>query len=310
MYASYDQIHLPTRNEIRVPVIWVAIVLSLLVHVAALWEFLPHMQKLSTKGPDKQGVSPLSVRLVAPPGARTPQASPEAVVAMPTPPPRPTPPPKRPPRPVRATPAPPVMAAVPRPRIDDVLRVPPPAAPAPPAPTPPPPKLIPPVERDLAAYIAARRLARGETEPSGSQGVAPNAPPVDDDRARRDRIVADNLASVRTPTFGGEPRNGGGLFQLRKLEPNEAEFMFFGWNKDISRKVNQRIEVQRGSNPDIRIAVVRKIIDIIRDQEKGDFHWNSLRLGRDLYLSARPEDTAELEAFMMLEFFEGNARPR
>jgi hypothetical protein len=260
------------------------------------------MQKLSTKGPDKEGVNPLSVLLAAPPGARKPQASPEAAVAMPTPPPKP------PPRPVRATPAPPMMMAVPRPRIDDVLRVPPPAAPAPSVPTPPSP--IAPVERDLAAYIAARRLARGETEPTGSQGVAPNAPPVDDDRARRDKIVADNLASVRTPTFGGEPRNGGGLFQLRKLEPNEAEFMFFGWNKDISRKVNQRIEVQRGTNPDIRIAVVRKIISIIRDQEKGDFHWNSLRLGRDLFLSARLEDTAELESFMMLEFFEGNARPR
>ena len=304
MYASYDQIHLPTRNEIRVPVIWVAIVLSLLVHLAVMWEFLPRMQKPSTEGPDKQGINPMSVRLVAPRGARPPQPSPEATVAMPTPPPRP------PPRPLRATPAPPVLAAVPRPRIDDVLRVPPPAEPSPSVPTPPSPSPIPPVERDLAAYIAARRLARGETEPSGSQGVATNARPVDDDRARRDRIVADNLASVRTPTFGGEQRNGGGLFQLRKLELNEAEFMFFGWNKDISRKVNQRIEVQRGNNPDIRVAVVRKIIAIIRDQEKGEFHWNSLRLGRDLFLSARPEDSAELEAFMMLEFFEGNARPR
>lgn len=304
MYASYDQIHLPTRNEIRIPVIWVAIVLSLLVHLAAMWEFFPHLRPLSMDGPDKQGVPPLSVRLAAPPGARTPQSSPE-VAALPPPAPKP------PPRPLRAAPAPTIMAAVPRPRNDDALRVPPPAAPAQAVPAPPATVApIAPVERDLSAYIAARRQARGETEPSGAQGLAPNAPPVDDDRARRDRIVADNLASVRTPTFGGEPRNGGGLFQLRKLGLDEAEFMFFGWNKDISRKVNQRIEVRRGNNPDIRIAVVRKIINIIRDQEKENFHWQSLRLGRDIYLSARLEDTAELEAFMLREFFESDARPR
>ncbi len=305
MYASYDQIHLPTRNEIRIPVIWVAVVLSLLVHLAVMWEFLPHLQKLSTEGPDKQGTSPLSVRLAAPPGARATPAPPE-VTAQSTPPPRPRPSP-----PVRATPAPTIMTAIPRPRTDEPLRLPPPATAAPSVLAPPaPPPPITPVERDLSAYIAARRLARGDPTPSGAQGVAPNAPPVDDDRARRDKIVADNLASVRTPTFGGEPKNGGGLFQLRKLGLDEAEFMFFGWNKDISRKINQRIEVQRGSNPDIRIAVVRRIIAIIRDQEKGDFHWQSLRLGRDIYLSARPEDTAELEIFMMREFFESDARPR
>lgn len=301
MYASYDQIHLSTRNEIRIPVVWVAVVLSLLVHVAALYEFFPDIRPLSLDGPDKSGVPPLSVRLTAPPGARTAQSSPQ-VAALPPPAPRP------PPRPVRAAPAPTIMAAVPRPPDDDTLRVPPPAAPAPAAPSPP--ATIAPVERDLSAYIAARRLARGEPEPSGSQGVAPNAPPVDDERARRDKIVAENLASVRTPTFGGEPRNGGGLFQLRKVGLDEAEFMFFGWNKDISRKVNQRIVVERGNSPDIRIAVVRKIINIIRDQEKGNFQWQSLRLGRDIFLSARLEDAAELEAFMLREFFESDARPR
>jgi len=306
MYASYDQIHLPTRSEIRIPVIWVAVVLSLLVHVAALWEFFPPIRPLSLDGPDKSGVPPLSVRLTAPPGARTPQASPP-VAALPAP----KPPPRPLPRPLRAAPAPTIMAAVPAPRNEDALRVPPAAAPAPPVVAPPVTVApVAPVERDLSAYIAARRQARGEPEPSGAQGVAPNAPPVDDERARRDRIVADNLAAIRTPTIGGEPRNGGGLFQLRKLGLDEAEFMFFGWNKDISRKVNQRIEVQRGNNPDIRIAVVRKIINIIRDQEKGDFHWQSLRLGRDIYLSARLEDAAELEAFMLREFFESDARPR
>jgi len=74
--------------------------------------------------------------------------------------------------------------------------------------------------------------------------------------------------------------------------------------------VNQRIDVQKGNNPDIRIAVVRKIIAIIRDQESGTFRWQSLRLGRDVSLSARAEDTAELEIFMMREFFELDRTPR
>jgi hypothetical protein len=48
---------------------------------------------------------------------------------------------------------------------------------------------------------------------------------------------------------------------------------------------------------------VRKIIEIIREQESNKFIWESLRLRRDVTLSARPADNAELEAFMMEEFF-------
>jgi len=62
-------------------------------------------------------------------------------------------------------------------------------------------------------------------------------------------------------------------------------------------------EVPRGSHPNTQIAVVRKIIEIIREQENGNFLWESLRLRRDVTLSARPADNAGLEAFMMEEFF-------
>ncbi len=303
MYASYDQIHRAPRNAISVPLIWVAIVLSLLVHLAALYEFFPKLLPLSLAGPGKAGVSPLAVMLAAPPGPRkAPPAAQEA-----TPPPVVVRPPA--PRPLRAPPT--LAPMVPPTANPDALRVPPPPplAAAPSAPTPPP-QTRPPVEGDMAAYIAARRRERGEPEPSGSQGVAPNAPAVEDEKSRRDRIVAENMAAVRTPTFGGEPRNGGGMFQLRQIGLNDAQFTFFGWNTDTKRRVNQRIDVQKGNNPDIRIAVVRKIIAIIRDQESGTFRWQSLRLGRDVNLSAKPEDTAELEAFMMREFFELDRTPR
>ncbi len=45
------------------------------------------------------------------------------------------------------------------------------------------------------------------------------------------------------------------------------------------------------------------MIGIIREHESGEFLWESHRLGRQLTLSARARDNAELEAFMMQEFF-------
>jgi hypothetical protein len=42
---------------------------------------------------------------------------------------------------------------------------------------------------------------------------------------------------------------------------------------------------------------------LIRTHYQGNFNWDSRRLGRVIVLSARPEDNAELEAFLMREFF-------
>jgi hypothetical protein len=51
------------------------------------------------------------------------------------------------------------------------------------------------------------------------------------------------------------------------------------------------------------MAVVRRIIEVIRDYEQEDFSWSSQRLGRVITLSARQADNAGLEEFMMQEFF-------
>jgi hypothetical protein len=61
--------------------------------------------------------------------------------------------------------------------------------------------------------------------------------------------------------------------------------------------------VRREGNPSIEVAVVRKMISIIREYAKEDFTWESQRLGRDVQLSARLSDNAGLEDFMMQEFF-------
>jgi hypothetical protein len=83
----------------------------------------------------------------------------------------------------------------------------------------------------------------------------------------------------------------------------EAEFVFFGWNKDIRRNSKQTIQVAKGDAPDIKVAMVRRMIALIREQEKGDFTWVSHRLGREVSLSARPADQAGLEDFLLKEFF-------
>ena len=110
------------------------------------------------------------------------------------------------------------------------------------------------------------------------------------------------LASFTGP-FGYDPERGGGVFQIERLGYDYAELIFHGWNKDIGRNTRQRIEVRKGNNSDIRIAVVRQMVAIIREYEQEDFLWVSQRLRRNVMLSARPRDRAGLEDFMMREFF-------
>ena len=93
------------------------------------------------------------------------------------------------------------------------------------------------------------------------------------------------------------------MFQITHMGYDNAEFIFFGWNREIRRNTKQLIEVRKGGNSDIRIAVVRRMIAIIRVQVNGDFVWDSQRLGREITLSARAADNAGLEEFLMREFF-------
>ena len=278
----------------------VALAVSLLIHALALWQFLSHEPLLRHGDVLAKSEEPLSLRLVP---------SRPAVVEPPRPAQEAPPPPAvkpQPPRiaPRRTTPPPPPVMTAPRPAPPiAVAPQPPPPAPPPPAPQPEPvPAPSPPMAGDLASYIAERRRARGETGESTAT--------VDSESARRDRAIAQNLASMQTSTFGELPRNGGGTFQIRSLDYDNAQFTFFGWNKDINRRAFQVIDVRKGDSATIELAIVRKIIGIIRDYEPGDFLWHSVRLGRDLTLSARASDNAELESFMMQEFFTASGRPR
>jgi outer membrane biosynthesis protein TonB len=273
-----------------------ALALSLLLHAAVVWEARMKVVPASPEAdPAPAALAPLTAALAP--------ARPQAESA-------PTPPPPPPPQVVRPAPRPPpsrapvmtaerAQVALPPPLPKVVIPTMPPIPEAvKPLPSPPPPAAKPPQETqtyaDLSAYVAARRRARGEPDEGTS---------TDGEVARRNRIVAANLAAINTPTFGAERRNSGGMFQITHLSSESAEFTFFGWNQEIKRRASQRIDVRRENHPDIKIAVVRRMIAIIREYEQEDFTWRSNRLGRDVTLSARAADTEGLEQFMLREFF-------
>jgi len=293
----------PDRGDvITIRVIWVAFLLSLIVHIAALLTSPPLVRTeafdLSDRSePSRALIAELAPRTSAaestPPPPPSPPASPSPRAATPARP-VPPPPPRAAPRPTPATPSPPPLA-----RTEPI----PGPGPAPQTRPEPPAEAAPSAMGDLSSYIASRRSARGEPPTPPSEPGNPNAKPAEGDKERLNRIVAANLGLNKTPTFGDDPKRGGGVFQIKRLGYDDAEFFFNGFSKDIGRVARQLIEVRKGSNPDIRLAIVRKIIEIIRAQEPGDFIWVSRQGSRQVQLSARPADQAALEEYLMREFF-------
>ena len=267
-------------DVVIIPRIRVTFALSILIHVAALWILLPRLPLLSPAQQRDQASDRLQVVLAAP---RAP---------APEPPPAPKAP--APPRETRA-----IITARPRPRnAPPEFVVPTEKAPEIPAPPPAPvaeqPRVQPPVAGDLASYIEAQRRARGD----------PVASSEESDIERRNRIVAAGMPSSKGAIADQERKRGGGLFAITRMSYDDAEFHFYGFHKESGRKAPQTIEVRLGSNSDMRIAVVRRMIQLIRETERGDITWESWRLGRNVELSARPEDNAGLEEFMVHEFFD------
>lgn len=291
------------HDRITIPTIWIAFALSLLLHATALIGGLPRVlgtpfedpRPGKTSGALSVRLAPLPIPARVKPSVPVPARAPSAPAVAPRIVARKTP--ARPPV-VPPAPASPAVLALERPAAAAVApsRAPverPPAEPAP-------------AYADLAAYIAARRGARAPVQTPSAQtpsNANPPQPPAETEQERHNRIVAENLGLNRTPGFGADPQPGGGIFQVQRMNYYDAEFLFFGWNKDIRRNAQQRIEVRRGDNPSMELAVVRRMIEIIRDHAKDDFVWESVRLGREVTLSLRPADRAGLEAFLIREFF-------
>ena len=279
------------HESVTIRTIWLTLALSILIHVTALLVWIPQMRTLSDELEQGEANAPVQVRLMPPPSAVV-QASPEptretqASITPPTRPPKVVtrPPPKQA-MVVPSTPAPAFVLPAP----------PPPPPPSPPVASTPP---TPAPAGDLASFIAAQRLARGESAAST----------VDEEKERYNRSIAANLPTAATGVVGRDRKNGGGIFEIKRMAYDDAVFEFYGWNKDVGRRTPQSFEVRKGNNADMRIAVIRRMIGIIRDYEKEEFVWESRRLGRNVTLSARLSDNAGLEEFMMHEFFD-DARP-
>ena len=160
---------------------------------------------------------------------------------------------------------------------------------------PPEPKReeIPP-DMDMTEYIAKRRAARGATDPSIST--------EESEAARGTRNALANIASINKR--GQDDANeSGGIFSISNKTFHSMDLKFRGWNPNFKRRWLTAVTVEQGNEPDVETAVVKKMIELIRREKTGDFEWDSHRLGKVITMSARPKDTAELQAFLMKEMF-------
>lgn len=94
-----------------------------------------------------------------------------------------------------------------------------------------------------------------------------------------------------------------GIFEIRRKSFNRGQFSFRGWKQNYSNSRLELIDVEAGTDNNIDLAIVKKMIEIIRREYQGDFKWKSDRLGRVIVLSARIDDNTRLETFLMQEFF-------
>lgn len=157
-----------------------------------------------------------------------------------------------------------------------------------------PKKLEVPEEVDMAAYIAKRRQERG----------APlDAPAVESESARGTRNALANIAAANGRSKGIDRNDTGGVFSVSNKSFSSAQLKFRGWNPNFQRRWLQQVDVQLGGEKDIETAIVKKMIELIRKEKTGDFDWDSQRLQRVVRMSARVQDTAELEAFLFKEMF-------
>lgn len=170
-----------------------------------------------------------------------------------------------------------------------------------PSPTPPPPLANAPQAVDMSSMLAAARERRRVAEESAAQE---NEAARQAGRGMSPQEVAE--ANVRRSMQQANGREGtNGVFQILSKSTRMASFSFRGWKPGANNSWRQVIEVDAGLGGDVDLAIIRRMIELIRSHYTGDFSWDSHRVGHVVTLSARPKDSAELESFMLKEFFGG-----
>jgi hypothetical protein len=149
---------------------------------------------------------------------------------------------------------------------------------------------------DMASYIAQQRAKREALEQDAArQNTAAASAEIGlTEEQKRDERIKNNLKSGTN-----------GIFSIQRLEAKTASFSFKGWTDYTNVKL-KFYEVEASGGEDVRLVMIRRMIAIIREHYDGDFPWESHRLGRTITKSARLQDSAELEDFLMQEFFGTN----
>ena len=272
-FVAHSQLQRKSRARFRIAA---GMLLSLLLHGALLFYAL-------------------SVNTPPPLGATSPMPAPLMVTLLPSKPipsakaPSPTPPePTRaitPPKPkhkdAAKRPAPPKSAPRPTsPPVSDTARAVQPAAPA----------------ADMSTMLEAARARRQAAEASASSENAI--------ARENNRPPSGNEIAQANINFQMRKNQGiSGVFQILNVGPRVAQFRFVGWTNDARDSKRQTITVDAGLNGDVQLAIIDRMIELIRTHYSGDFNWDSQRLGRVVVLSARKSDQDELRRFMMHEFF-------
>ncbi|MDP2154029.1 MAG: hypothetical protein Q8J66_10280 [Methylotenera sp.] len=264
----------------------IAIVLSLLIH-AIFFFFTPNVKF------DEPPASPpttIEVSLVQP------KAKP-VVEPLPAPTPEPVPEPLKAQPVVKPVKQPKVIAKAAKPLSKPEFTVPEPT----PVPKPPTqePVLDPAKFPDMASYMKAVQASRKGTEydaaRQNAEAIASQRGPSEEQL--RDERIKNNFKSGTN-----------GIFEITSRSSRHATFVFRGWTNDYSNARLQYFEVNASTGQDIRLVIIKRVITLIREHYQGDFTWESNRLGRSVTQSARLEDNAGLEDFLMMEFFGSNYR--
>ena len=275
LWKSSDIAEKRARSMLRFAI---GVAASIAFHTALVL-FIKHNPDILNQGEAASSPKSLVVQL-APPAAREPVTVPAPTVATPTPQPPPT-----------------------QPRIMAVPRRDPKAETVPLQPPDPPPVVKPtdPEQPSMMAMVEAARARRQANEDAlkrmnaDSRAGDPSYGGGNDSNAALNR----NLQSL------AKREGTSGVFQILQIGHRSGQFAFRGWTTEERSGWKEVIEVDAGPQGDVQLAMIRKMIELIRKHYKGNFNWDSYRLGRVVTLSARAEDTAGLESFLMREFFTG-----
>jgi hypothetical protein len=200
----------------------------------------------------------------------------------------------------RASPAPPIATPPlphkenPRPHVITVPRHTPNAPVVRTEPAPVTPRVEEPI--DMNAMVNAARQRRHQSDEIAAQENAEAA-------AGSQGPSANEVAMANIQRSLSKRDGTGGVFQIIDKGVRTARFAFRGWTPGARNSSYQTYEVDAGPGGNVELAIVRRMIALIRTHYTGDFNWESHRLGRVIVKSARPQDNAELESFLMQEFF-------